>query len=336
MPADESLAAQMQRLVNGYQVSQSIHVAATLGIADVLRDGARTSDSVAEAVGAHPQSLFRLFRALASVGILRELDARRFELTPLGELLRSDVHDSIVGWAAFIGRPAHWQAWGDLAHSVKTGENAFEHVHGIDVWSYRSRHPEENAVFDRAMTALARRSTRAVLAALDFARFETIADVGGGNGALLAAILAENPGVQGVLFDLPHVVAGASPILESAGVADRCRVVGGSFFEGVPEGADAYLLSRIIHDWDDADAIRILTGVRRAVTDDGRVLLVERVLAPPNEGWDAKFSDLNMLVAAGGIERTPAEFAELLDRSGLQLTEIVEAGAYAVIEAARA
>lgn len=333
MAADESLVTEMRGLIDGYQVSQAIHVAAVLGLADMLVGGARGSDELAEATGAHASSLYRLLRALASVGVLRELDGRRFELTSLGELLRSDVANSIAGWAAFIGRPAHWQAWGDLTHSIRTGENAFRHVHGTDVWTYRSTRPEENEIFDRAMTSLARRSLAAVIAACDVGRFQIVADVGGGNGALLAEVLALHPHLRGVLFDQPHVVAGAPPLLESAGVADRCRVIGGSFFELLPEGADAYLLSRVIHDWDDTDSIRILTSVRAAMTDDAKLLLIERVLAPPNEGREAKFSDLNMLVAAGGVERTPAEYADLLRRSGLALTQILDAGAYSVIEA---
>lgn len=332
MDPEEALAVEIRRLVEGYKVSQAIHVTARLGIADVLTDGARRSDEIAEVLDVHAGSLYRLLRALASVGLLRELDDRWFELTPLGELLRSDAPNSIAGWAAFIGRPPHWQAWGDLEYSIRTGENAFRHVHGTDVWTYRSTRPQESAIFDRAMTSLSRSSNAAVLAACDFGRFHTVADIGGGNGALLAAILAAHPRVQGVLFDQPHVVEGAPALLESAGVADRCRVVGGSFFEEVPPGADAYLLSRVIHDWGDDDSIRILSTIRAAMTDDSMVLLIERVLAPPNEGPDAKFSDLNMLVAAGGVERTTAEFEDLFHRSGLALAGILDTGDYSVIE----
>lgn len=333
MAADESLGTEMRRLIDGYQVSQAIHAAAVLGIADMLVDGARGSDELAELAGVHSGSLYRVLRALASVGVLRELDGRRFELAPLGELLRSDAPNSLAGWAAYIGRPAHWQAWGDLTHSIRTGENAFRHVHGTDVWTYRSTRPEENAAFDRAMTSLSRRSTAAVLDACDLERFECVADIGGGNGALLAEMLTAHPRLRGLLFDQPHVVAGAPPMLESAGVAERCQIIGGSFFDRVPPDADAYVLSRVIHDWEDEDALRILGSVRSAMTDKAKVLLIERVLAAPNEGRDAKFSDLNMLVAAGGFERTPDEFADLLQRSGFTLTEIREAGVYSVIEA---
>ncbi|MEO5766243.1 MAG: methyltransferase [Casimicrobiaceae bacterium] len=326
-------ATTIRRLVEGYQVSQAIHVAATLGIADLLADGSRTSDELAESTGTHPPTLYRLLRALASVDVLREVDGRRFELTPLGEGLRSNVPDSIAGWAAFIGRPYYWQAWAGLLHSVRTGENAFRHVHNTDVWTYRSSRPDESAIFDRAMASLSRRSNAALLAAYDFGRFRTIIDVGGGNGALLAAIVAMHPNLEGVLFDQPHVVAAAPALLERAGVADRCRVVAGNFFESVPNGADAYVLRAVIHDWEDEESIRILRVVSRAIRADGTLLLIERVIAPPNEGRDAKFSDLNMLVGPGGRERTREEFAALLDASRFRLARVVSTGVYSVVEA---
>lgn len=333
---DPDPATTIRRLVQGYWVSQAIHVAATLGIADLLADGSRTSDELAESTGAHPPTLYRLLRALASVDVLHELDGRRFELTPLGERLRSDVADSIAGWAAFIGRPYHWQAWAGLLHSVRTGENAFRHIHNTDVWTYRSSHPDESAIFDRAMASLSRRSSVALLTAYDFSRFRTIVDVGGGNGALLAAILAAHPDLEGVLFDQPHVVAAAPALLERASVADRCRVVAGNFFESVPNGADAYMLRAVIHDWEDKESIRILSVIRRAIRADGTLLLIERVIAPPNEGRDAKFSDLNMLVNAGGRERTHEEFAALLDASRFRLARVVSTGDYSIVEAAPA
>lgn len=329
-------ATTLHRLVTGYQVSQAIHVAATLGIADLLADASRTGDELAALTNTHPPTLYRLLRALASVEVLHELDGRRFELTPLGEPLRSDVPGSMVDLAAYMGRPYRLQAWGGLLHSVRTGENAFRHVYGTDVWTYRSTRPDESAIFDRAMTSLSRGATAALLAAVDFGGFRTVVDVGGGNGALLAAILAAHRHVQGVLFDQPHVVSGAAALLEHAGVADRCRMVGGSFFESVPEHADAYVLRAVIHDWDDAASIRILTAVRHALADNGRVLIVEYMIAPPNEGREAKFSDLNMLVGPGGRERTREEFAALLDASGLRLARVIAAGSQSVAEAVRA
>ena len=330
---DADLGTMMRRLVDGYQISQALHVVATLGIADLLVEATRTSDELAAATDVHAPTLYRLLRALASVGVVLELEGRRFQLTPLGERLRSDVPDSIAGWAAYVGRAPHWQAWGGLLHSVRTGENAFQHHHGTDVWTYRSTRPEESAAFDRAMTSNSRRFNAALLAAYDFGRFRRIVDVGGGNGAFIAAILAAHRDVEAVLFDQPHVVARASALLEEAGVSSRCQVVGGSFFDAVPAGAEAYVLRAVIHDWDDEESIQILQVVRHAMQPDGFVLLIERVIAPPNEGRDGKFSDLNMLVAPGGRERTRDEFAALLEGSGLRLHRIVDAGALSVVEA---
>ena len=333
-PKDPDSATTIRRMVDGYQVSQAIHVAASLGIADLLVDAARsTSDDLAVATGTHPPTLYRLLRALASVEILHELDGHRFQLTPLGEQLRSDVPNSIAGWAAFIGRPYYWQAWAGLVQSVRTGENAFRQVHGTDVWSYRSARPEESAIFDRAMTSISSRANAALLAAYDFGRFRTIVDVGGGHGALLSAVLAAHPGMRGIVFDQPHVVCGASALLDRAGVADRCSTVGGSFFESVPHGADAYVLRAVIHDWDDDASISILSVVRHALAAGARVLIVERLIAPPNEGRDAKFADLNMLVGPSGRERTREEFAALLAAAGMRLEHVHDAKGFSVIEA---
>ncbi|MDM0078219.1 methyltransferase [Variovorax sp. J2P1-59] len=333
MQSDSNPAITIRRLIDGYQVSQAIHVAATLGIADLLAKGSRTADALAADTGTHAPTLYRLLRALASVEILREGNGRTFELAPLGQQLRADTAGSMAGWAAFIGSPGYWQAWGGLLHSVRTGENAFQHVHGADVWSYRASRPEESALFDRAMTALSRQASAALLAACDFGRFRTVVDVGGGTGALLAAVLTAHPGLQGILFDQPHVVAAAGAFMQRAGVSDRARIVGGSFFDEVPEGADAYVLRSVVHDWDDVDGVRILATVRKAMAADGCVLLVERVIAPPNEGRDAKFSDLNMLVAPGGRERTREEFEALLGPAGLRVAAVIDAGAFGVIEA---
>ncbi|MFL5760070.1 MAG: methyltransferase [Thermomicrobiales bacterium] len=312
----------LRRLVNGYQVTQAIHVAAVLGVADLLADGTRTSDELAVATGTNPDALYRLLRALASVGVLREEDGRRFALTELGACLRTDAPDSVAGWAAFVGTPYHWQAWGGLEHSVRTGENAFRHVHGTDSWTFRAQHPELSASFDRAMTDLSRQVAATVVAAFDFDRFETVVDVGGGNGAFLAAILAKHPRMRGVLFDQPHVVTGAPSILAAAGVADRCEIVGGSFFDAVPEAGDAYVLKAILHDWEDEDCLRILGTCRRAMTEGSALLVVERELGPPNANPDDKFSDLNMLVAPGGRERTPEEYAALFAAAGFRFVGV--------------
>jgi hypothetical protein len=313
----------LRRLVNGYQVTQAIHVAVTLGIADLLRDGPRSSGDLADATQSHAPSLHRVLRALAAVGVLHEEDDGRFALTELGEGLRSDAAEPVGGWAAYVGRPAHFQAWGALLEAVRTGENAFASVHGCDVWEYRAHHPEDGAIFDRAMTDTSRRANRELLEAYDFGHFERAVDVGGGHGAFLAAVLAAHRELHGVLFDQPHVVADAPAVLDAAGVRNRCEIAAGSFFDGVPAGGDAYLLKAIVHDWEDDDALRILRGVRAAIADGGTVLVVERELGPPNTEPEAKLSDLNMMVGPGGRERTRDEFAALFAESGFELERVV-------------
>ncbi|TDH58309.1 methyltransferase [Dankookia rubra] len=327
--------AELMRLTNGYQVSQAIYVAATLGIADLLGDEPRDSDDIAAKAGVHPGSLYRLLRALAAAGVFHEDADRRFSLTAIGQCLRSDADRTLGPWAEFVGRPYQWSAWGDLLHGVQTGETPFRHVHGADPWEYRSRHPEEGAIFDRAMTGMSRRMTQATVAAYDFSRFRCVIDVGGGHGALLAAVLAAHPSVRGVLFDQPGVVAGAAAVLREAGVADRCEVVGGNFFERVPEGGDAYLLKTVLHDWDDAEARAILQACRRFIGPEGKLLVLERLVAPPNEDLEAKFFDLFMMTVTGGRERAREEFATLLADAGFRLDAVTRTGTpICIIEAA--
>jgi hypothetical protein len=313
----------LRRLVNGYQVTQAIHVAATLGIADLLRDGPLAGDELATETQTHAPSLRRVLRALAAVGVLHEDDDGRFALTDVGDCLRSDAAEPVGGWAAYVGLPSHFAAWAHLLHTVRTGENAFASVHGATVWEYRARHPDDGAIFDQAMTDTTYRANRHLLEAYDFARFSEVVDVGGGHGALVAALLGAHPPMRGIVFDQPHVVAGAPAVLEAAGVTDRCEVVGGSFFDAVPAGADAYVLKAILHDWDDEDAVRILSSCRDAIARDGALLVVERELGPPNENPDAKLSDLNMMIGPGGRERTREEFADLLAEAGFALQRTV-------------
>jgi O-methyltransferase/methyltransferase family protein len=312
----------LRRLVNGYQVTQAIHVAAVLGVADLLADGPRSSDDLAAATETDPGALYRLLRALASVGVFREQEDQFFDLTDLGACLRSDAPEPVGGWAAFVGEPYQWQAWSGLLHSVRTGENAFRHVHHIDSWSYRAQHPELSASFDHAMTSLSRQVVAAVLNAYDFGHFGRVVDVGGGNGAFLGPVLARYPAMYGILFDQPHVVSGAAPVLEAAGVADRCDVMGGSFFETVPAGGDAYILKAILHDWKDEPCLQILRTCRQAMAPGTALLVIERELGRPNEHPDAKFSDLNMLVGPMGQERTHAEYVALLTASGFKFEAV--------------
>jgi SAM-dependent methyltransferase len=323
MPTGAPLRAQMMQLTWGSMISQAISVAADLGVADTLADGPRPVDDIATLVGADEPSLHRLLRALADVGVFEELDGRRFATTSLGDLLRRDAPDSLRDWAIMVGRPFHRMAWTGLLGSVRTGEPAFEQVHGAPAWDHIRDHPEDGEVFDAAMTVASSRSLAAIADGYDFGSAGTVVDVGGGQGGLIAAILAANPGVRGVLFDLPHVVA--TQVVKDAGVGERCEYVGGNFFDAVPAGGDVYLLANIVHDWDDEHAARILRNCREAMNPGGRVLLGEAVLPDTRGPSPARLIDLEMLVmnVRGARQRTESEHRELLARVGLHMSGVV-------------
>jgi hypothetical protein len=312
------MTQELRRLVNGYQLSQALHAAAVLGLSDQLAAGPRTAAQLADAVGADPEALERLLRALTAAGLYERDAIGRFSNAQLGAALRSDAPGSVAGWARLIGRPYYWQAWSGLLDSVRTGENAFAAQHGESIWTYRAGRPDEQEIFDGAMTALSGAVGDAVVDAYDFGRHGTLVDVGGGRGGLLAAILTRHPAVRGVLFEQPAVVDAAAPML--AGVAE---CVGGDFFEAVPEGADAYLLKAVIHDWDDREAVAILSTVRRAMPPGGVVLLIEQLLEEGPDPLRTALSDLNMLVAPGGRERTRGQYAALLAEAGLRLHDVL-------------
>jgi SAM-dependent methyltransferase len=310
-------------LITGKWVAQALAVAARLGVADMLADGPKPCDELARANQVDAGALHRLLRALASVGVFAEVGEGQFALTPMAELLRTDVFGSLRAMAMMMGEAWSWAAWGEMYRSVKTGETAFEHVFGMGLFDYLARHPAEARTFDEAMTGWSTQTARAIVASYDFAGISTLADVGGGHGALLGTILRAHPEMRGILFDAPAVVEGTTGRLEAVGLLDRCRVVGGDFFATVPEGADAYVLCHIIHDWDDARAVAILANCRRALAPGGKVLLMEIVIPPGNTPSLGKLLDLEMLVVAGGRERTEAEYGSLLAEAGLRLARIV-------------
>jgi len=317
---------ELLRLITGYQVSQAISVAASLGIADLLKAGPVGSDELATATSSHPRSLYRLLRAFAAVGIFHEGTKQDFSLTTMGERLCSDAAAPVGPLAIFNGRPYMWEAWANLSHSIKTGENAFRNVHGAGNFEYRSQRPQEEAIFDQAMTSNSKGAAETIMAAWDFSQCRLIVDVGGGQGAMLAAILAAHAGGRGILFDQPHVIARAEPVLRAAGIADRCETVSGSFFDGVPGGGDAYFLKAVLHDWNDDASISILRRCRQAISANGKLIVIERVIAPPNEIPEGKFSDLNMLVEPGGEERTSEEFNALFAAADFRLTNVISTG----------
>jgi predicted O-methyltransferase YrrM len=310
-------------LTTGAWVAQAIAVAAELGLADLVVDGPRSADELARKTATHAPTLYRLLRALAGAGVFTEDERGRFGSTPLADGLRSDVPGSVRAACELRGRPWFWQAWGRLLHSVRTGEPALEAMHGTDLLTFLERHPTELSVFDRAMGSLSATEIAAVCSAYDFPAVGTVVDVAGGRGTLLAAVLQSRPALRGILFDRPATVDGAPELLAAAGVADRREVLGGDFFDAVPEGGDLYVLKSIIHDWDDARAAAILRSCRRAMRTDATLVLVERVVPPGNTPSPAKWMDLNMLVLLGGRERTEAEYRELFARAGFDLTRVV-------------
>jgi hypothetical protein len=322
-------------MVGGYQVTQAISAMARLGLPARLADAPLTPDDLAAATSTDPTALARLLRALTALGLLADTDDGRVELTDLGRLLHPDAPDSLAGWAAFVTQPHHWEAWGGLLHSVRTGEPAFAAQHdGESVWEWRQRHPDENAVFNEAMHAASAVTVRRLAEAYDFAPISHLADLGGGDGTLMAAVLSRHPDVHGIVFDLPHVVTAAAPRLEAAGVADRCEIVAGDFFAAIPRGCGAYVLKSILHDWDDDASVRILQRVHDAAGPDGVVLIVERLLDGPGAALIGALSDLNMMVMTGGRERTLDSWRELADRGGFEVTGTVELGAgWWVVEA---
>ena len=325
-----------QRIVTAYWTSQALHAAATLGVADALGDGPRSAEELASATGTHGPTLYRLLRALAGLGIFVADAKGCFGLTALGQFLRSDHPQSIRAWAIALNEPWFHRAWEGLSDAVRTGEAAFEKAHGMGFWAYCATHPEAGALFDAGMTGGSTALARVLLEACNLAAIQTIVDVGGGQGRLLAEVLRAQPHMRGILFDQPQVVAGAEPVLREAGVVDRCEIIGGSIADGVPRGGDAYILSRILHDWDDENASAILRGCARAMAPDARLLLIEQVIPPGNDYAWSKFSDLNMLVNFGGRERTAAEFQQLLDATGFRLTAIrLNATSWEVVEAVR-
>jgi hypothetical protein len=320
-------------LTTGTWVTQAVSVTASLGVADQLAAGPQTVEAIAAAVGADTPSLYRLLRFVADLGVLRELDGRRFASTEISELLRSDVPGSMRGWTIMAGARWHLDAWTGLTESVRTGEPAFELVHGQLAFDHFRDHPDDAAVLNAAMTSAASQQVVPVVTAYDFSGCGTVVDVGGGQGALLAAVLTAHPHLHGVLFEQPEVVAGAKALVEEADLGARCTCVGGDFFESVPPGGDAYLLSNVIHDWDDTRAVRILANCRAALGAGGRVLLVEAVLPDGPEPSPAKLVDVEMLVMGPGRQRTESELRDLLQRAGLHLSRIHPGPIFDLVEA---
>lgn len=324
----------MQELVFGAWVSQGLTAVADLRVADALADGPLSIDELAHRVGANADALRRLLRALISRGIFARRDDGRYELNPMAELLRNDGPVSMAAMARFVGSRHHREHWSLLTEAIKTGGPMVPALRGKDFFDYLGDEPEFGQIFNDAMTDLSGAAIGPVVDAYDFTPYRTIVDIAGGHGRLLAAILASAPEAHGVLYDLPEVIAGATPLLRQSHVAQRVRLAEGSFFDSVPAGGDAYVLKHIIHDWDDEPCVRILRNVRAAAAEGAALLLVETVVPEDDAESLAKWTDMEMLLVNGGRERTEREYRALLDEAGFRLTRVVStASRFSIIEA---
>ena len=326
----------IQEIGSGYRPAACIYVAAKLKIADLLAGGPKPVSELAGAAKVNEGALYRVLRAIASMGIFREEAPRTFANTLLSETLR-DIPGSSRDALLFLADPLHFRVFAELLHSVETGGTAFKKTTGMEPFDFFRQNEEENRSFNTAMTSISGQMVPPAVAAYDFGESGTLADVGGGHGILLAMILQKHRGLRGIVCDLPHVVEGAKPRIESVGLASRCEVVGGDFFQSVP-AADSYVMKSIIHDWDEPRAVAILRNCVKAMRDrSGKVILIEMVVAEGNDPSLAKWIDIEMLAMAGGRERTEAEYADLFAKAGLRLSRVVRTSSpFCVIEAVKA
>jgi SAM-dependent methyltransferase len=335
MSNQPSTTQQLEQMIVGSWITQAVYIAAELGLADLLAEGSRNLEDLARQTATQREPLYRVLRALVSVGIFAEDGRNRFSLTPVAEPLRSDVPDSRRAFAILAGAE-FYGAWGQLLNSVQNGTPAFERVFGAPFFDYMFNHPKRGQIYNAAMEQIHGAETEPVLDAYSFAAFSTVVDVGGGNGTQLAALLQRHPGTRGILFDLPAVAERAQTVLSGLDLSERCRIMAGDFFGSVPVGGDAYVLRHIIHDWDDERAATILRNCREAMNPGGRVVVVETVISAGDEPCFGKWLDLMMLVV-GGRERTEEQYRRLFSSAGLRLSRIVPtAHEVSVVEGVRA
>jgi hypothetical protein len=329
--------AALIEVIGGYMAAHALGLAAELKIADLIHDGLCTSAELAKATGSHEPSLHRLLRALAAVGITTEPEPGRFGLTEVGDQLRSDSPNSLYAFTRFFTNRSLFTAWQEVGHTVKTGESAFDHVFGKNIYAYLADHPELSALFNVAMSQESRISAEQVAAGYDFSNVKSVVDVGGGDGTLLAAILRAHPHLSGVVFDSPSGVAEAGAVLTDAGVGDRCEVRSGNFFEAVPGGGDLYMIKSVFQDWDDDNARALLRTCRAHMPATATLLIVGSVL--PDTATTTEpvmfYTDVNMLVTAGGRERTESQFREMLEDTGFAIQSVAHgaAGPFSIIQA---
>jgi hypothetical protein len=329
--------ADINQIARGYAPAACLWAAAKLDVAELLAGGPTPVSELARATHTEENALYRILRALASINVFRETVPRTFENTPLSEAMRSGIARSARDEILFEADPLHMNTYAELMHSIETGGTAFKKVTGTEPFEFFRQHSEENDAFNAAMTAITARSVNPLVQSYDFGESGTLADIGGGHGELLTMILQKHRGLRGIVFDLPHVVEGARPRIAEAGLASRCDIVGGDFFQSLPP-ADSYVMKSIVHDWDDERATKILKNCAAALRGTaGKVLLIGFVIVPGNEPDMAKWLDIEMLAMAGGRERTEVEHAALFSKAGLKLARVVRTPSPAcVIEAVKA
>jgi len=320
---DQSAAYALLDLIQGSVITQGIYVAATLGIADVLGDGPLTAEEIAKRVGAHPDATYRLLRMLSGYSIFSEQAGRRFALTPMADALREGAPDSMRGIAVLMGHSLLWEDWGHLISSVRSGEASLPEHRGMSGYDFLMANPEYAAVFFQGMGSTSSAETDTLLAAYDFSQFRKIVDVGGGRGALLAAVLKQAGDSHGILYDSPYSTADAGPVLAAAGVTERCTIQNGGLFDTPPAGADAYMLKHIVHDFPESECIAVLKNIRGAIDPGGKLLVMEYVLNGNNERHIGNIIDLWLLLLLGARERTREQYAELFASAGFKLTAVV-------------
>lgn len=313
------------KMMFGAWISQAIYVVASLGIADLLQNGDKSVADLAQKTDTHPPYLYRILRALACVGIFTEVEPQKFALTDIAKCLQSDVPGSLRALSMMLGDEWNWHSWGDILSIIKTGKPALNRLYNVEnAFEYFAKHPESGKLFNDAMSGFSYNVHTAVVDAYNFSDISTIVDIAGGHGTLISSILTANPSMKGILFDLPSVISGATETLQNKGVLNRCKTISGDFFQSVPLNGDAYILSNIIHDWDDKDCIRILKNIHQSIVKNGKLLVVEMVVPPNDIPHLSKLLDLEMLIMyPGGRERTKTEFHQLYETAGFHLTRII-------------
>jgi len=316
-------AVQLFEIATGFMKSQAIYVATKLRIANMLKEGPKNVEELASLTGVHCQSLYRLLRSLASIGIFVQIEEKTFDLTPMASALLDDNPMSLRPFILTLGDESWWKSWGQLDYSVETGKPALNHLFNMNYDEYLEKNPEFSRTFQHCLTNMAKVNNPAILASYDFSGFSKIIDIGGGQGSLLFEIIKANPSATGVLFDLPHVFETIDNLDES--IQNRFELISGDFFKKIPSGGDVYILKQIIHDWNEKKSINILQNCHKAMSGNGRLLVIDAVIEPGNQPNVSKFFDLHMLVTSdGGKERTESEFRTLFEKAGFELTKIIK------------